>query len=72
MSVRAKFRCVSVEPSGEGKQVKLEPVTCGSAENDSFFKYTPWGSLVFGTINENASSQFVPGKEYYVDLTPAE
>jgi hypothetical protein len=77
MAVRAKFKVVSKEPSGgpgaEGcETVKLEPVTSGSAENESFYKWTPGGSISLSTVNVAAAQQFVVGQEYYVDFTPAE
>ena len=66
-TTRAKFRCESVTTTESGKSVKLQPVAGGSEENESFFKWTPYGSIEIGTINENVN--FVPGKEYFVDFT---
>ena len=66
--VRAKFVVYSVE---EGK-IKLTPVMDGSEENRRFFKYTPYGQIEIGTINEDAIKQFIPGKSFYVDFTEAE
>ena len=73
MSVRAKFKCVSKtqREDGDGFEVKLEPVVSGSAENESFFRYTPWGNCEIGTINESAAAQFDEGAEYYLDFTKA-
>lgn len=72
--VRAKFRCVSVRV-GEGEhaqaEIRLEPVTSGSDENKSFFKYTPSGRVELGVVNPAAAAQFQEGREYYVDFTPA-
>lgn len=70
MTVRAKFRCLAVEQQTEGKVITLHPVTGGSPENESFYRYTPWGEIKLGTVNEAAAEQFVPGAEYYVDFTP--
>lgn len=70
MNVRAKFRCESIEPQTGGKVVTLRPVVSGSAENESFYRYTPWGEIKLGTVNEAAAAQFVEGAEYYVDFTP--
>lgn len=73
MSVRAKFKVVSVtESEGGMKSVKLQPVTGGSPENESFFKWTPMGSIEIGTLNADAAARFVPGKQMYVDFTAAE
>lgn len=75
MSVRAKFKVSSVTPNNDGSEIKLEPVTSGSAENEQFYSFTPWGSIVLGTVNPAAASQFEVGAEYYIDFsraTPAE
>lgn len=69
-NVRAKFECVSVEPGDEGNQVVLQVVVGGSPENDSFFKWTPYGRLEMGIVNE--AVKFEVGKEYYLDFTPAD
>lgn len=71
MAVRAKFKVQSVEPHNEGFAIELWPVTGGSPENDSFFKYTPGGNVKLSTINADAAKQFEVGKEFYVDFTPA-
>jgi hypothetical protein len=75
MSVRAKFYVVSrTELNGSAPSyiVKMNPVTSGSKENESFYKWTPSGSLELGTINAEAAEQFKPGKEFYLDFTPVE
>lgn len=74
MSVRAKMKVEELEitTDGNGGRVKLSPVTTGSAENDQFYKYTPGGCLELSTINEAAIRQFDLGKEFYVDISPAE
>lgn len=76
MSVRAKFKCVSVEDSNptvsEGcKNIRLDAVIEGSDENKEFFRWTPSGQISIGCVNEAANKQFEIGKEYYVDFTPA-
>lgn len=78
MNVRAKFvvqRVVdSPYDSGEnqGKEVILWAVSCGSKENEEFFKYTPSGTIQLSIVNPTAAEQFEPGKEYYVDFIKAE
>lgn len=71
MTVRAKFRCTAKNQSESGYTLIFEPVTSGSAENDSFYKWTPWGKLEMGTVNPEAAEQFEPGKTYYLDFTSA-
>ena len=72
MGTRAKFKVISVtESEGGNKSVKLQPVTGGSKENESFFKWTPYGEINMGTINQEAAAQFKPGQQFYVDFTPA-
>jgi hypothetical protein len=73
MSVRAKFRVYSVTDFGVSKQVKLVPVMDdGIPENERYHKYTPNGSIEMTIDNPPASSQFTPGKYFYVDFTPAD
>ncbi|WP_437227516.1 hypothetical protein SH661x_000396 [Planctomicrobium sp. SH661] len=68
MAVRAKFKVIS----RDGGNIRLNPVINGSAENEQFFRYTPGGSIDIQTLHDAAAEQFVEGKEYYVDFTPAE
>lgn len=76
--VRAKFTCVTVKsndgqaPDLLGYEVLLHPVTGGSEENKSFYKWTPGGSIALSTINPEAAAQFEEGKTYYIDFTPAD
>lgn len=78
MSVRAKFKVTKIEitSTDETKQeigtVHLSPVTSGSKENESFYKWTPSGGMTLGTINPDALKQFKVGQEYYIDFTPIE
>lgn len=76
--VRCKFRCDSVTKRAAGKDedgkdlfiydVLLNPVMNGSEENKAFWKWTPAGQFQFSSIN---AGQFEPGKEYYIDMIPA-
>lgn len=68
MKVRAKFKVAS---SGSGV-VTLYPVVSGSPENEAFFKMTPGGSLSLSTVNDAVIEALPVGKEFYVDLTPAD
>lgn len=73
--VRAKFKCVDKEEVTQGDQpstfnLKFEVVTSGSEENDSFFRWTPSGSIVMSTVNQGAADDFEKGSSYYVDFTP--
>ena len=70
-TVRAKFKVEEVTQTTNGHSVRLTPVTGGSPENEQFFKWTPWGEVKIGTINAEAAAQFEPGKQFYVDFTPA-
>lgn len=66
--VRAKF----VVRANEDGKVELEPVTGGSAENESFFHYTPWGKLEMGIVNPAAADFFTVGREVYLDFMPTD
>jgi hypothetical protein len=48
--------------------VRFVAVTEGSTENKAFWAATPSGTL---TISMVAESGFVPGREYFLDITEA-
>ena len=70
MSIRAKFRLISVEPNG---LIRAEAVTADSEENKSWSKWTPGGQLFLNITNPDALVQFAPDGdlcgEFYLDLT---
>lgn len=68
-TVRAKFKCTSKTLEENGARIKLEPVVGGSKENESFFKWTPYGSVEIGLVNPETAESFIPGRTYYVDFT---
>lgn len=72
MSVICKFKCISKNFGEIGCEVNLKPVTHGSKENEKYFKYTPNGGINLGILNEEASEQFIIGKEYIVQLMPTD
>lgn len=75
MSVRCKVRCTNVgQVTGWGGgdvqwNYKFYPVTDGSEENKTLWKYTPSGTFEFQCVNNVG---FEIGKEYYLDFTLAE
>jgi hypothetical protein len=75
MEVIAKFRCelneAKSKAEGGGSRIRLSAVTGGSAENESFFRYTPNATVDLQTVNEDAAKQFEVGKEYYVKFSKA-
>lgn len=73
--VRAKFKCnevtkrLSWDTSGRFLYTaKLSAVTLGSEENKAFFEATPSADISLSSYKED---HFTPGKEYFVDFTPA-
>lgn len=70
--VIAKFKVTEKILKESGEEIRLAPVVGGSPENDSFFKWTPYGGISMGTINPEAASQFEVGKQYYVKFEKAE
>jgi len=71
--MRAKFKCEDITKySGGFVGVTLQPVVEGSEENKQFWKNTPQGQLKMNITNPIAQGFFEPGKEYYLDITPAE
>ena len=80
MNVRAKFRCIekssrsSTSGYGDAKPVDTEEVTLVAVqgdENKEWSKWTPSGSLKMQINNPAALEQFVVGKDYFIDITPA-
>ena len=81
VSVVAKFRLNGISyrdyassgpPQSEEQQtatLEFAPVTQGSEENKTFWKYTPTGKIELGTINRNVVKALDLGKEYYVYIT---
>lgn len=78
---RLKFRCTEVAKTiggvynAEGKYestflyaYKFAVVIADTPENKSFFASTPVGSLSFASVRNDL---FEVGKEYYLDITPA-
>ena len=54
--------------------IKLSPVYGNgdiNHENTKFWAASPSGQIEFGWINEEAAKQLEIGKEYYIDITPA-
>jgi hypothetical protein len=75
MNVRAKFACTYIQdnPEYENKTVNFTPVVSGSEENKSFSKYTPAGNLqLVISYDTPACEAFEQGKEYYLDILPAD
>lgn len=70
--MRCKVRLESVTKTMNGCEVILRPVTSGSQENQTFFKYTPYGEIKLGTINEAIVDKMTVGKEYYADFVEAQ
>ena len=67
--VRCKMKCSKTEENADGTHcVEMFPVTSGSTENETFFKWTPGGQLTLRVLNEQ---HFKPGKEYYIDIEEA-
>ena len=72
MKTRAKFTVQSKTEMKDGFRVTLTAVTATNEENALFFKYTPTGTLEMGLLDHETAEIFEPGKDYYLDFTPAE
>lgn len=69
MTTRCKFKCETVTQHVGSQSVHLTPVVTGSPENQQFWQFTPSGDLRFNSLNANIV--FVPGKEYFLDISDA-
>jgi len=71
--IRAKFVCNSaVEDGLDNEVVRMSAVTADTEENKTWCKYTPAGSFEIYINNPDAKGKFVEGKEYFIDIHPAE
>lgn len=69
-SVDVHDRSISVSTELPVREITLQAVCGGSAENESFAKYTPQGTITITVDNEHLGEEFKPGMSYYVDFTP--
>jgi len=72
MKVRCKFKCTKKILGENGTEIILVPVTSGSEENSNFFKWTPYGEFRMGTVSDSVAEQFIPSKQYYIDIIVVE
>lgn len=82
MAVRAKVRVtgrhetthITGDGNVQGVIVTMQPVYGTDADpgNKQWSKWTPSGEIRLDITNPDAFKQFVLGKEYFVDFTPAE
>lgn len=70
--VRAKVTCQGITGNEVTFRTVYEGDTSKDTENARFTKATPWGEIKMGIDNPKALEQFVAGKSYYVDFSPAE
>lgn len=74
-TIRAKFYVTNITPTEGHEAVSLSAVVgdgSASDENKSFSAATPWGDLTIGISNPAVIGFFKQGKEYYLDISPAE
>jgi hypothetical protein len=75
MTVRLKFKCTKktevhcANPADNYFELEFNPVTGGSDENKTFWKWTPTGQIKFNTLNMDAAKEFTAGYDYYFDIT---
>lgn len=84
MSVRAKFTVESITNHrgyGNGPMTSVKMIPVGpkyvenkivESENTKFWSASPSGEMKLDMVNAAAAEQFVVGKEYFLDFTPAE
>ena len=71
MITRYKFICEEKTEQINGYKICFKPVTHGSSENESFFKWTPFGSVEIRLIDEDIAELFNVGEDYYFDFSSA-
>ena len=71
--MRAKYKVDSVTLWESGSEtLKFSAVTNGTAEDNLFHKFTPYGTMEISVSNPDLFGKFKPGQEYYLDFTLAE
>lgn len=68
MTTRCKVFCNTVEKVEGGFKANFQACYSGSKENEDFFHLTPCINFDLQTLKEQS---FIPGKEYYIDITEA-
>lgn len=71
IKVKCKFKCTEIIHREHYSNVKFEVVTNGSEENEKYFKYTPAGEISLDILKEEVANYFIPGEEYYLDISLA-
>lgn len=68
-TVRCKMKCLNVVDHGDKQTVNMQAVYSNDPnhENKQFWDATPGGTFQMNYINKN--TQFLPNREYYIDLT---
>jgi len=70
MIVKAKFHCEQVTRTEWGAEVpKFRAVYTGTPEDNSYSQATPSASMELTVTNPAVHGFFVPGKEYYLQIT---
>lgn len=69
MSVVCRFRCDSVSKYANHEVISLHALT--HKENEEWSKWTPAGKLEITVSNPIVFGTFVPGKDYYLNITEA-
>lgn len=69
--MRCKVKLQSILKDQNGSTVTFQPVTGGSPDNQNFFKFTPYGEIKLGVINDAVVDKLEIGGEYYVDFSRA-
>ena len=70
--MRAKYKIDLVTIYEGGETLKLLAVTNGTKEDNTFSKFTPYGTMEINVSNEALLGKFKPGQKYYIDFTLAE
>lgn len=69
--IQAKFICTQINKTKTSEEAHLRPVYGDSEANKSFSQYTPSGKLELMITNPDALGKFVPGKEYFLNISEA-
>ena len=68
--MRAKYKVDSVTVTDQNMElIKFSAVTDGTKKDNTFHKWTPYGTMDITITNQDLFGKIKPGQKYYLDFT---
>lgn len=68
MTMRCKFKCSKKIEIEYGFELEFEATT----EDNSYFRFTPYGTLKVGLVSRDTADAFKVGEYYFLNLEPTD